>query len=176
MPDRTALLDSLLKRRIVILDGAMGTMIQGYRLSEADYRGNRFRDHSHDLKGNNDLLALTQPQIIREIHDQYLAAGADVIETNTFNSTSIAQADYHLQSVVHELNREAACLARAAADASAAKDPSRPRFVAGALGPTNRTASISPDVNNPGFRGITFDELVEAYSEQARALIEGGVD
>ena len=170
MPDRTALLDSLLKRRILILDGAMGTMIQGYRLSEADYRGSRFRDHSHDLKGNNDLLTLTQPQIIREIHDQYLAAGADVIETNTFNSTSIAQTDYHLQPVVYELNREAARLARAAADACAARDPQRPRFVAGALGPTNRTASISPDVNDPGFRNTSFDELRAAYAEAGRGL------
>jgi 5-methyltetrahydrofolate--homocysteine methyltransferase len=176
VPERSALLESLLKRRILILDGAMGTMIQSYRLSEEDYRGSRFRDHPHDLKGNNDLLALTQPQIIREIHDQYLAAGADMIETNTFNSTSIAQADYHLQSVVHELNREAARLARAAADASAAKDPGRPRFVAGALGPTNRTASISPDVNDPGFRNVTFDELVASYREAVDGLIEGGVD
>src|SRR5262247_190480 len=140
MPDRTALLDTLLRRRILILDGAMGTMIQGYRLSEADYRGSRFHDHSHDLKGNNDLLTLTQPAIIREIHNQYLAAGADVIETNTFNSTSIAQADYGLQSVVYELNRDAARLARAAADSFTV--PDRPRYVAGALGPTNRTASI----------------------------------
>src|SRR5262245_26301170 len=176
MSDRTALLDSLLKRRILILDGAMGTMIQGYRLSEADYRGSRFRDHSHDLKGNNDLLTLTQPQIIREIHDQYLAAGADVIETNTFNSTSIAQADYHLQSAVPDLNREAARIARAAADACAAKDPQRPRFVAGALGPTNRTASISPDVNDPGFRNVSFDELVASYREAVDSLIDGGVD
>ena len=176
MSDRTALLDSLLKRRILILDGAMGTMIQSYRLSEEDYRGSRFRDHSHDLKGNNDLLALTQPQIIREIHEQYLAAGADIIETNTFNSTSIAQADYGLQSVVHELNREAARLARAAADAAVAKEPGRPRFVAGALGPTNRTASISPDVNDPGFRNVSFDELVTSYREAVDGLMEGGVD
>src|SRR5262245_34080750 len=176
MPDRTALLDTLLRRRILILDGAMGTMIQGYRLSEADYRGSRFHDHSHDLKGNNDLLTLTQPQIIREIHDQYLAAGADVIATNTFNSTSIAQADYHLQSAVADLNREAARIARAAADAYAARDPHRPRFVAGALGPTNRTASISPDVNDPGFRNVSFDELVASYREAVDGLIDGGVD
>jgi 5-methyltetrahydrofolate--homocysteine methyltransferase len=176
MPDRTAELETLLKRRILILDGAMGTMIQGYKLSEADYRGERFGDHSHDLKGNNDLLTLTQPAIIREIHEQYLAAGADVIETNTFNSTSIAQADYGLQAVVHELNRDAARLARAAADAFAAKNPDRPRFVAGALGPTNRTASISPEVNDPGFRNVTFDELKTAYAEAVRGLMEGGVD
>src|SRR4029079_1208225 len=152
MADRTSQFLALLKERIVILDGAMGTMIQGYRLSEADYRGKRFADHAHDLKGNNDLLVLTRPDVIREIHDQYFAAGADVIETNTFNSTSIAQADYHLQSIVGELNREAARLARTVADAWTAKTPNRPRFVAGALGPTNRTASISPDVNDPGFR------------------------
>src|SRR5262245_15487170 len=163
MPDRTALLDTLLKRRILILDGAMGTMIQGYKLSEADYRGERFGDHSHDLKGNNDLLTLTQPAIIREIHNQYLAAGADVIETNTFNSTSIAQADYGLQSGVYELNRDAARLARAAADSFTV--PDRPRYVAGALGPTNRTASISPEVNDPGFRNVSFDELVASYRE-----------
>src|SRR6185295_18083431 len=151
MPDVAAQLRDLLKRRILMLDGAMGTMIQGYQLSEADYRGSRLKDHPHDLKGNNDLLVLTRPQVIREIHEQYLAAGADIIETNTFNSTSIAQADYHLQHLVHELNVEAAKLARAAADACTAKNPDQPRFVAGALGPTNRTASISPDVNDPGF-------------------------
>ena len=176
MTDRTSLLDSLLKQRIVILDGAMGTMIQGYKLSEAEYRGQRLRDHAHDLKGNNDLLVLTQPQIIREIHAQYLAAGADVIETNTFNSTSISQADYHLQHLIHELNREAAKLARAVADEFTAKNPDQPRFVAGALGPTNRTTSISPDVNDPGFRNVTFDELKAAYAEAARGLMEGGVD
>ncbi|MBI3043103.1 MAG: methionine synthase [Betaproteobacteria bacterium] len=176
MPDRTAQLEALLKRRILILDGAMGTMIQGYRLAEADYRGERFADHPHDLKGNNDLLVLTRPQVIREIHDQYLAAGADVIETNTFNSTSIAQADYHLQDVVRELNREAAKLARAAADAWTAKEPDRPRFVAGVLGPTNRTASISPEVNDPGFRNVTFDGLKAAYADAVRGLLEGGVD
>jgi len=176
MPDVAARLQDLLKRRILILDGAMGTMIQGYQLSEADYRGSRLKDHPHDLKGNNDLLVLTRPQVIREIHEQYLAAGADIIETNTFNSTSIAQADYHLQHLVHELNVEAAKLARAAADAYTAKNPDMPRFVAGALGPTNRTASISPDVNDPGFRNVTFDELVATYSEAVRGLMEGGVD
>ncbi len=176
MPDRSALLEDLLKRRILILDGAMGTMIQGYRLSEADYRGGRLKDHPHDLKGNNDLLVLTRPQVIREIHEQYLAAGADIIETNTFNSTSIAQADYHLQHLVHELNVEAAKLARAAADTYTAKNPDKQRFVAGALGPTNRTASISPDVNDPGFRNVTFDELKTAYADAVRGLMEGGVD
>jgi 5-methyltetrahydrofolate--homocysteine methyltransferase len=176
MTDRNAQLLSLLKDRILILDGAMGTMIQGYSLSEADYRGKRFADHAHDLKGNNDLLVLSRPEVIREIHEQYLAAGADVIETNTFNSTSIAQADYHLESVVRELNYEAARLARAAADAWTAKTPDKPRFVAGALGPTNRTASISPDVNDPGFRNVSFDELVVAYTEALDGLVEGGAD
>ena len=176
MPDRTPQLEAVLKRRILILDGAMGTMIQGYGLTEAEYRGDRFAAHAHDLKGNNDLLVLTRPQVIREIHEQYLAAGADVIETNTFNSTSIAQADYHLEHVVRELNREAARLARAAADAFTAKSPDRPRFVAGALGPTNRTASISPEVNDPGFRNVSFDELVAAYGEAVAGLVEGGAD
>ena len=169
-------LEALLKSRIVILDGAMGTMIQTYGLGEAEYRGTRFRDHPHDLKGNNDLLVLTQPQIVREIHEQYLAAGADVIETNTFNSTSVAQADYHLEDVVYELNVEAAKLARCAAAAFEARYPARPRFVAGALGPTNRTASISPEVNDPGFRNVSFDQLVEAYTEAVRGLVDGGVD
>ena len=141
MADRIAQLEALLRDRILILDGALGTMIQGYRLSEADYRGERFADHPQDLKGNNDLLVLTQPAVIRSIHSEYLAAGADVIETNTFNSTAVAQADYRMQHVVHELNLEAARLARGAADECTAKDPSRPRFVAGALGPTSRTAS-----------------------------------
>jgi len=176
MADRTPQLEALLRQRIVILDGAMGTMIQGYRLSEAEYRGERFADHPHDLKGNNDLLVLTRPQVIREIHAAYLDAGADVIETNTFNSTSISQADYQLQHVVRELNREAARLARSVADEFTAKNPSQPRFVAGALGPTNRTASISPDVNDPGARNVSFDELKAAYVDAARGLIEGGVD
>jgi 5-methyltetrahydrofolate--homocysteine methyltransferase len=176
MADRTALLESLLRQRIVILDGAMGTMIQGYALSEADYRGRRLADHPHDVKGNNDLLTLTRPEVIREIHSQYLEAGADVIETNTFNSTSVAQADYHLQGLVRELNLEAARLARAVADEFTARNPDRPRFVAGALGPTNRTASISPEVNDPGFRNVSFDQLKAAYADAARGLIDGGVD
>jgi 5-methyltetrahydrofolate--homocysteine methyltransferase len=176
MADSTAQLDARLRERILILDGALGTMIQDYRLSEADYRGERFAAHPQDLRGNNDLLVLTQPGVIRGIHLEYLTAGADVIETNTFNSTAVAQADYGLQHLVHELNFEAAKLARAAADEFTAKDPSRPRFVAGALGPTNRTASISPDVNDAGFRNITFDELKTAYAEAVRGLMEGGVD
>jgi len=176
MNDRINELEALLRERILILDGAMGTMIQTYRLDETGYRGTRFAGHAHDLKGNNDLLTLTQPQIIREIHAQYLEAGADIIETNTFNSTSIAQADYGLERVVYDLNLEGARLARAVADEYDATDSRRPRFVAGALGPTNRTASISPDVNDPGFRNVTFDELVAAYTEAVRGLVDGGAD
>ncbi len=164
------------KRRILILDGAMGTMIQRYKLDEAGYRGERFKDFPRDLKGNNDLLVLTQPDIIREIHGQYLAAGADIVETNTFNAQVISQSDYGLEDIAYELNVAAAKLAREAADDWTKRTPDRPRFVAGAIGPTNRTASISPDVNNPGFRNVSFDELVEAYKTQARGLIEGGVD
>jgi 5-methyltetrahydrofolate--homocysteine methyltransferase len=174
--DRTAPLQELLARRILILDGAMGTMIQSYRLQEADYRGERFRDWPSDLKGNNDLLALTQPAVIREIHAAYLDAGADIIETNTFNSTAVSMHDYGMESLVPELNRAAARLAREAADEFTTRDPARPRFVAGILGPTSRTASLSPDVNNPGFRNVTFDALVETYTEAAHALVEGGVD
>ncbi|MGH8599629.1 MAG: methionine synthase, partial [Burkholderiales bacterium] len=174
--NRARLLESLLKQRILILDGAMGTMIQSYKLGEADYRGERFRDSAHDLKGDNDLLTLTRPDIIRDIHADYLAAGADVIETNTFNSTRIAQADYHLEDLVPELNFAAAQLARNVADEFEQREPQRPRFVAGALGPTNRTASISPDVNDPGFRNVSFDELTAAYGEAVQALVEGGCD
>src|SRR4051812_10283295 len=169
-------LRAALDARILILDGAMGTMIQTYKLGEAEYRGERFKDYAHDVKGNNDLLVLTQPQIITAIHEQYLEAGADIIETNTFNSTSVAQADYHMESLVRELNLEAARVARAAAEKFEKLDPSRPRFVAGAVGPTNRTASISPDVNDPGFRNTSFDDLVATYTEAASALADGGVD
>jgi 5-methyltetrahydrofolate--homocysteine methyltransferase len=176
MNSRIKQLPELLARRILILDGAMGTMIQTYKLDEAAYRGARFRDFAHEVKGNNDLLVLTQPQIIREIHEQYLDAGADILETNTFSSTSVAMADYHMEDLVYELNVEAAKLARAAADVYEKKDPSRPRFVAGALGPTSRTASISPDVNDPGARNVTFDRLVESYSEAVRGLVDGGAD
>jgi len=164
------------KERILILDGAMGTAIQGYKLDEAGYRGARFKDFDRDLKGNNDLLVLTQPEIIREIHGKYLEAGADILETNTFNAQAISQADYGLEDISHEMNVAAAKLAREAADEWTEKTPDKPRFVAGAIGPTNRTASISPDVNNPGFRNVSFDELVEAYAVQTRGLIEGGVD
>jgi len=175
MSDRIEHLKKLLEQRVVLLDGAMGTMIQDYRLEEGDYRGERFRDWDSDLKGNNDLLVLSQPGIIREIHEAYLRAGADIAETNTFNSTSISQADYRMESLVPEINREAARLAREAAEAVAA-ETGEPRWVAGVLGPTNRTASISPDVNDPGFRNIDFGQLVATYREAAGALLEGGVD
>jgi 5-methyltetrahydrofolate--homocysteine methyltransferase len=175
-PDRTAELVALLDRRILILDGAMGTMIQSYRLTESDYRGARFADHLRDLRGDNDLLSLTRPDVIRGIHDAYLEAGADIISTNTFNATAIAQADYALGDRIQEVNGTAAKLARECADRYAARDASRPRFVAGALGPTNRTASISPDVNDPGARNVTYDELVATYFDAAEALVAGGVD
>jgi 5-methyltetrahydrofolate--homocysteine methyltransferase len=162
--------------RILIIDGAMGTMIQRHKFGEADYRGKRFKDWHRDVKGNNDLLVLTQPDVIRDIHAQYLAAGADIIETNTFNAQVISMADYGMEPLSSEINVAAARLAREACDAAMAADPSRPRFVAGAVGPTNRTASLSPDVNNPGFRNITFDGLRAAYKEQVTALIEGGAD
>ncbi len=172
----TEAIEDLFRQRILVLDGAMGTMIQEHTLEEADFRGERFADHPSDLKGNNDLLTLTQPDIIADIHADFLDAGADILETNTFNSTSISQADYGLEDIVYELNFEAAKLARAAADAATAKTPEKPRLVAGAIGPTNRTASMSPDVNDPGFRNITFDGLAEAYSEALHGLVEGGVD
>ena len=166
----------LLDERILFLDGAMGTMIQRHKLEEADYRGERFADWPSDLKGNNDLLSLTQPQIISDIHTRYLEAGADIIETNTFNSTRVAMADYGMEALTYEINVASARLAREAADVMTARTPEKPRFVAGVLGPTNRTASISPDVNDPAFRNISFDELVEAYTESVRALVEGGAD
>jgi 5-methyltetrahydrofolate--homocysteine methyltransferase len=170
-----ARLKAAASERILILDGAMGTMIQDLRYTEADFRGDRFANWPHDLKGNNDLLILTQPDAIRQIHLDYFLAGADICETNTFSSTCIAQADYGMEALVPELNREGARLAREAADLAEAQD-GRPRFVAGAIGPTNRTASISPDVNNPGFRAVSFDDLRLAYGEAARNLIEGGAD
>ena len=171
---RGAALETLLAERIVILDGAMGTMIQRYGLTEADYRGSRFADHPKDLKGNNELLQFTRPDVISEIHDQYLAAGADIVETNTFGAISVAQEDYGLAHVAREMNVEGARLARAACDRFATAD--RPRFVAGALGPTPRTASISPDVNDPAARNVSFDALKDAYLEQASGLLEGGCD
>ncbi len=175
-PDRSEHLRALLDQRILILDGAMGTMIQRRRLAEADYRGARFADHPKELKGNNDLLLLTQPEVIRAIHADYLDAGADIVETNTFNATSLSQADYGLEALAYELNVAGSRLAREAADEYSAKTPGRPRFVAGVLGPTSRTASISPDVNDPGYRNVTFDELVAAYTEAVRGLCDGGAD
>lgn len=169
-------LNALVADRILILDGAMGTMIQRHQLTEADYRGSRFAGHTHDVKGNNDLLVLTQPQIIAGVHRQYLDAGADIIETNTFNANAISQADYAMAPLVYELNCEGARLARAVADEVTVAHPSKPRLVAGSLGPTNRTLSISPDVNNPAFRNVTFDEMKAAYMDQVRGLIDGGVD
>jgi len=175
-PDRSAELSALLQQRLLILDGAMGTMIQRHKLQEADYRGERFSDHAHDLKGNNDLLLLTRPDVIRSIHAEYLAAGADILETCTFNATAVSQADYKLESIVYELNVAGAKLAREVCDEFTAKDPAKPRFVAGVLGPTSRTASISPDVNDPGFRNTSFDELVATYDEAIRGLTDGGAD
>lgn len=173
---RTELLKRLLASRIVLLDGAMGTMIQSHKLNEADYRGTRFANFPHDLRGNNDLLTLTQPQVIRSIHEAYLEAGADIIETNTFNSNAASMADYHMRELVYELNFAGAKLAKEAAGTIEARTPEKPRFVAGVLGPTTKTASISPDVNDPGFRGITFDQLVTDYTESIRGLIDGGAD
>ncbi|WP_323756322.1 homocysteine S-methyltransferase family protein [Roseivirga sp.] len=166
----------ILKERILVLDGAMGTMIQRHPLEEEDFKGERFKGHMHSLKGNNDLLSITRPEIIKDIHRQYFLAGADIVETNTFSGTTIAQADYHLEDAVYEINFESAKIAREVADEITAQEPHKPRFVAGSIGPTNRTASLSPDVNDPGFRAITFDQLVQAYKEQVIALTDGGVD
>jgi len=169
-------LAQLLEEKILVLDGAMGTMIQRHTLTEADFRGELLKDHTHDLRGNNDLLSITRPDIIKDIHRQYFEAGADIVETNTFSSTTIAQADYKLEHLAYELNFQSAKIAKEVADEFTTNNPDKPRFVAGALGPTNRTASLSPDVNNPGYRAVTFDELVAAYSEQTHGLIDGGVD
>lgn len=166
----------ILNQRILIIDGAMGTMIQRRKLEESDYRGERFKDWHTDVKGNNDLLSITQPGIIEAIHKEYLDAGADIIETNTFSSTSIAQADYDMQKLAYELNVASARCARNAADEYTKKDPSKPRFVAGAIGPLNKTLSLSPDVNNPGYRAVTFDEVEMAYTEQIKGLVDGGAD
>lgn len=169
-------LQDLLKQRILVLDGAMGTMIQRYKLEEEDFRNEKLKDHPYPLKGNNDLLALTRPDVLEAIHRQYFDVGADIIETNTFSGTTIAQADYHLEDYVTEINYESAKIARRIADEYTQKNPDKPRFVAGSIGPTNRTASISPDVNDPGFRAITFDQLKEAFKQQANALLDGGAD
>ncbi len=169
-------IEKLLEDRILFLDGAMGTMIQKHKLTEEQYRGERFSDYAHNLKGNNDLLSITQPAVISQIHKEFLDAGADIIETNTFNSTAVSMADYHMEFLVDELNLVSAQLARAAADEYTAINPDKPRFVAGSIGPTNKTASLSPDVNNPGFRAVSFDDLVATYKQQATALAKGGVD
>ncbi len=169
-------LEQLFTERIVVLDGAMGSMVQTYTLTEADFRGQQFKAHPHDLKGNNDLLCLTRPDVIEEIHGRYFDAGADVVETNTFSSTTIGQADYHLEAIVTELNLAAVKCARNAALRAEAKTPGRRCFVAGAIGPLNRTLSLSPDVNRPDYRAVSWDQVVTAYAQQARALLEGGVD
>ncbi|HRO24987.1 MAG TPA: homocysteine S-methyltransferase family protein, partial [Promineifilum sp.] len=174
--NRTEQLHQQLAQRILVLDGAMGTMIQQYHLSEADYRGARFADWPRDLQGNNDLLVLTQPDIIRAIHLAYLEAGADLIETDTFNANGISQGDYGMEELAYEMNVAAARLACEARDEIERRDPSRPRFVAGSIGPTNKTASISPDVNDPGYRNVSFDELADAYADAARGLVDGGAD
>ncbi|MCA2978199.1 MAG: homocysteine S-methyltransferase family protein [Myxococcaceae bacterium] len=176
MTSRSQPFEQLFFERIVILDGAMGSMVQTYKLEEPDFRGERFKDHPHDLKGDNDLLCLTRPDVIEAIHLQYLDAGADVIETNTFNATTISQADYRLEPIVRELNLAAVACAQRAVAAAEAKTPGRRCFVAGAVGPLNRTLSLSPDVNRPDFRAVTWDQVVTAYTEQVRALLEGGVD
>ena len=166
----------ILNTKILVLDGAMGTMIQQYKFNESDYRGSQFKDHSCSVQGNNDLLSITQPDAISTIHEKYLEVGADIIETNTFSSTSIGMADYSMESIVYDLNFESAKIAKIAAQKFTDLNPDKPRFVAGSIGPTNRTASMSPDVNDPGYRAVTFDDLVESYSEQVNALIDGGVD
>ncbi|OOG72791.1 homocysteine S-methyltransferase family protein [Algoriphagus sp. A40] len=176
MQNRTETLLQAIQNRILILDGAMGTMIQRYKLSEEDFRTPALADHPKSLKGNNDLLSLSRPDIIKQIHKEYLEAGADIIETNTFSGTTIAQADYELSHLAYAINFESAKLAREVADEFSSKEPHKPRFVAGAIGPTNKTASLSPDVNDPGYRAITFDQLAEAYSEQVRGLLDGGSD
>jgi 5-methyltetrahydrofolate--homocysteine methyltransferase len=169
-------IEDILRERILILDGAMGTMIQRHTLEEKDFRGERFKDHTHLLKGNNDLLSITRPDIIKDIHRQYFEAGADIAETNTFSGTTIAQADYHLEHIVYELNFQSAKIAKEVAEEFTKKEPEKPRFVAGAVGPTNRTLSISPNVNDPGYRAVTFDQLKVAYKEQVKRLMDGGAD
>jgi 5-methyltetrahydrofolate--homocysteine methyltransferase len=169
-------IEEILKKRILVLDGAMGTMIQRHKLEESDFRNEQLKDHPHPLKGDNDLLSITRPDIIKDIHRQYFEAGCDIIETNTFGGTWVAQADYHLEFLVYEINYQSAKIAREVADEYTKKTPDKPRFVAGSMGPTTKLASMSPDVNNPGYRAISFDELVGAFKDQAKALLEGGVD
>lgn len=169
------MIKEILKKRILVLDGAMGTMLQRYKFTEEDFRGERFKDWKHPLQGNNDLLSLTQPDAIADVHRKYFAAGADIVETNTFSGTTIAMADYHMEELVYELNFESARIAKEVAKEFTLKEPNKPRFVAGSIGPTNKTASMSPDVNDPGFRAISFDELRVAYKQQVEALLDGGV-
>ncbi|MBO0322738.1 homocysteine S-methyltransferase family protein [Muricauda sp. CAU 1633] len=169
-------IENILQKRILVLDGAMGTMLQRYKFTEADFRGDRFKDWPSDLQGNNDLLSLTQPEAIAEVHRKYFEAGADIVETNTFSGTTIAMADYGMEELVYELNYESAKIAKQVAEEFTAKEPNKPRFVAGSIGPTNKTASMSPDVNDPGFRAVSFDELRKAYKQQVEALLDGGSD
>ena len=169
-------IEEALQKNILVLDGAMGTMLQAYKFNEADFRGDRFTDHPCSLQGNNDMLSLTQPEAIKTIHRKYFEVGADIVETNTFSSTSIGMGDYEMEPWVYELNFESAKLAREVADEYTQANPNKPRFVAGSIGPTNRTASMSPDVNDPGYRAVTFDELVVSYSEQVQGLVAGGAD
>jgi len=169
-------ISQILQKRILVLDGAMGTMLQQYNFTEEDFRGERFKDYPSPLKGNNDLLSITQPEAIAEVHRKYFESGADIVETNTFSGTSIAMSDYNMEHLVYELNYESAKIAKKVAKEFIAKNPVKPRFVAGSIGPTNRTASLSPDVNRPEYRAITFEELRVAYKEQVEALIDGGVD
>ncbi|SFU50088.1 5-methyltetrahydrofolate--homocysteine methyltransferase [Pustulibacterium marinum] len=165
-----------LQKRILVLDGAMGTMLQRFKFEEEDFRGERFKDFPHPLKGNNDLLSITQPEAVKSVHAEYYAAGADIVETNTFSGTTIGMADYHMEDLVYELNYQSAKLAKEVAEEFTAKEPNKPRFVAGSIGPTNRTASMSPDVNDPGYRAVTFDDLRIAYKQQVEALMDGGAD
>jgi len=171
-----SLIEKELQKRILILDGAMGTMLQQYKFTEEDFRGERFKDYPIPLQGNNDLLSITQPEAVKEVHRKYFEAGADIVETNTFSGTTIAMADYQMEDLVYELNYESAKIAKEVADEITAKEPHKPRFVVGSMGPTNRTASMSPDVNDPGYRAVTFDELRIAYKQQVEALVDGGVD
>ncbi|PWL37873.1 5-methyltetrahydrofolate--homocysteine methyltransferase [Flagellimonas aquimarina] len=169
-------IETILKKRILVLDGAMGTMLQRYKFKEEDFRGERFKDWKYPLQGNNDLLSLTQPDAIAEVHKQYFEAGADIVETNTFSGTTIAMADYHMEDLVYELNYESARIAKKVAEEFTVREPHKPRFVAGSIGPTNKTASMSPDVNDPGYRAVSFDELRIAYKQQVEALLDGGAD
>lgn len=169
-------IEAILKERILVLDGAMGTMLQRFKFEEEDFRGERFKDFPHPLKGNNDLLSITQPEAVKSVHREYFAAGADIVETNTFSGTTIGMADYHMEDLVYELNFQSAKIAKEVADEFTAAEPHKPRFVAGSIGPTNRTASMSPDVNDPGYRAVTFDDLHIAYKQQVEALLDGGAD